>query len=152
MTVIKSGRFGTDRMTPEKQGPELYAPQRNPPANLGDVEQAMGAFEGDIREFVRREAATQARPRDPVPNAEPNPDHMNALIKRVASASVEEIDRVILELHSVREMLRGESERISREIAGYANLSHAALSAMKVISEGLMQWKNTRPRGPRDTE
>jgi len=39
-------------------------------------------------------------------------------------------------------MLRNEGERVSREIAGYASLSHAAMTAMKVIGDSLMQWKN----------
>ncbi len=43
---------------------------------------------------------------------------------------MEEIDRVILELQSVRDMLRKEGDRVSREVAGYASLSHAAMTAM----------------------
>ncbi len=55
-------------------------------------------------------------------------------------------DRVILELQSVRDMLRGEGERVSREIAGYASLSHAAMTAMKVIGDSLTQWKSAPDR------
>ena len=55
---------------------------------------------------------------------------------------MEEIDRVILELQGVRDMLRSEGERVSREIAGYASLSHASMTAMKVIGDSLKQWKN----------
>jgi hypothetical protein len=146
MTVIKHGRFGADRMGPEKQGPELYAPQRNTPPKLGDIEEAANPFEGEVREFARRDVGGEPWPRDLTPNAQPNTDHMNALIKRVASASVEEIDRVILELHGVREMLRGEGERVSREIATYASLSQAAMTAMKVIGDSLTQWKNAPSR------
>ena len=54
---------------------------------------------------------------------------------------MEEIDRVILELQSVRDMLRKEGERVSREIASYASLSHAAMTAMTVIADSLTQWK-----------
>jgi hypothetical protein len=54
---------------------------------------------------------------------------------------MEEIDRVILELQGVRDMLRNEGERVSREIAGYASLNHAAMTAMKVIGDSLKQWK-----------
>jgi hypothetical protein len=45
-------------------------------------------------------------------------------------------------LESVREMLRNEGERVSHEIAGYASLSHAATTAMKVITDSLTQWKS----------
>ena len=59
-----------------------------------------------------------------------------------AGASMEEIDRVILELQGVRDMLRSEGERVSRELAGYASLSHASMTAMKVIGDSLKQWKD----------
>jgi hypothetical protein len=39
-------------------------------------------------------------------------------------------------------MMRNEGERVSREIAGYASLSHAAATAMKVITDSLTQWKS----------
>jgi len=41
----------------------------------------------------------------------------------------------------MREMLRDEGERVSREIAGYAGLSQASMSAMQVISDSLRAWK-----------
>ena len=73
---------------------------------------------------------------------EPVIDNLNVLIRRVSGASMEEIDRVILELQGVREMLRSEGERVGREIAGFASLSHAAMTAMKVIGDSLTQWKS----------
>ena len=76
------------------------------------------------------------------PSLDPVADNLNALIRRVSGASMEEIDRVIAELQTVRDMLRREGERVSREIAGYASLSHAAMTAMKVIGESVTQWKS----------
>ena len=55
---------------------------------------------------------------------------------------MEEIDRVILELQGVRDMLRQEGERVTREVSGFASLNHAANTAMKVIGDSLAQWKN----------
>ena len=69
------------------------------------------------------------------------------LVKRVSGASMDEIDRVILELQGVRDMLRNEGERVTREIAGYASLSHAAMTAMKVIGDSLTQWKSAPKPG-----
>lgn len=108
------------------------------------------AFEGQIREFVRRDVQARRGPRPQMPPApalqpsgsEPSVDNVNALIWRVSGASMEEIDRVILELQGVRDMLRQEGERVTREIAGYASLNHAANTAMKVIADSLAQWKN----------
>ena len=144
MTAIRPERLGADRAGPEKSGPEAFAPIRKSPEKLTDIDQAAAtAFEGEIREFVRRDVAFLRRQRSDTDQAsEPVSDSLNVLIRRVSGASMEEIDRVILELQGVRDMLRTEGERVSREIAGYASLSHAAMTAMKVIGDSLMQWKS----------
>ena len=138
--MSRSDRLGA---VPEKPGPEIYAPNRKPAEKLSDAEQAAATFEGEIREFVRRDVAFMRRQRpESEPPSEPVSDNLNGLIQRVSGASMEEIDRVILELQGVREMLRSEGERVGREIAGYASLSQAAMTAMKVIGDSLTQWKN----------
>jgi hypothetical protein len=149
MTAIRPERLGANRAGPEKTGPEIYAPARRARENLGDVDQATAtAFEGEIREFVRRDVAFLRRQSGEVePSADPAIDNLNALIRRVSGASMEEIDRVIFELQGVRDMLRNESERVGREIASYASLSHAAMTAMKVIGDSLKQWKDS-PNAP----
>jgi hypothetical protein len=137
MVAIRSERMGSDKGSTEKSGPEKFAQ----PERLGDINRAAAsAVEGEIRDFVRRDVAHLRRQRN---GAEPDPisDNLNSLIRRVSGASMEEIDRVILELQGVRDMLRNEGERVSREIAGYASLSHAAMTAMTVIGDSLKQWK-----------
>jgi hypothetical protein len=144
MTAIRPERLGADGNS-EKSGPEKYAPVRSVPEKLADVDQAAAtAFEGEIREFVRRDVAFLRRQRNEGDTAtDPAAaENLNALIRRVAGASMEEIDRVILELQGVRDMLRSEGERVSRELAGYASLSHASMTAMKVIADSLKQWKD----------
>ena len=146
MTVIKPldmDRLGKEKF--EKFGPEKFAPARQAPEKLSDVDQAAAtAFEGEIREFVRRDVSFFRPQRNEAePAADPVADNLNALIRRVSGASMEEIDRVILELQSVRDMLRKEGERVSHEIASYASLSHAAMTAMTVIADSLVQWKSS---------
>jgi hypothetical protein len=151
MTAIKSERYGADKIGPDKSGPEAFAPDKRAPERMGEVDSAVAAFEGEIREFVRRDVSIARRARGEVePNPDPVTDNLNALIRRVSTASMDEIDRVITELQSVRDMLRNEGDRVSREVAGYASLSHAAMTAMKVISESLTQWKGSpQPSGQR---
>jgi hypothetical protein len=143
MTAIRE-RLGADKLVAEKTGPEAYAPTRKTPEKLSDIDQAAAnAFEGEIREFVRRDVSFLRRPRSEAePAADPVNENLNALIRRVSGASMEEIDRVILELQGVRDMLRSEGERVGRELAGYASLSHASMTAMKVIADSLTQWKS----------
>lgn len=133
MTAIKSERLRHNTSEGGQRGLQ----------KLGDVDEAAAdAFEGEIREFVRRDVAFLRRqPRPVTTENEPVSNNLNSLIRRVSGASMEEIDRVILELQGVRDMLRHEGERVTREVAGYASLSHAAMTAMKVIGDSLTQWK-----------
>ena len=55
---------------------------------------------------------------------------------------MDEIYGVMRELESAREMLRGEGERISREIANYAGLCQASMAAMKTIATSITRWKD----------
>lgn len=146
MMAMKPERTGSTDAAPESQGADKTAPagaDRRPVDKLGTInEAAANAFEGEIREFVRRDVAAPRRPREDAPAEAPISDNLNGLIRRVSGASMEEIDRVITELQTVREMLRREGERVSREVAGYASLSHAAMTAMKVIGESVQQWKS----------
>jgi|SRR6185437_8424228 len=113
----------------EPSGPERYAPvNRRPTENRSDVEQI----------GLLRQQQSQAVPA----NAPTAQDQLNALVQLVAGNSMEEIDRVIRALENVRDMMRKEGERVSREVAGYASLSHAATTAMGVIADSVKQWKD----------
>ena len=166
MTAIITERLAADKLGAEKSGPEKFAPgkraptrpaadrfppERPAPDKLGDIGEATAnAVEGEIREFVRRDVAFLRRARnEPETSGDPVADNLNSLIRRVSGASMEEIDRVILELQGVRDMLREEGDRVSREVAGYASLSHAAMTAMTVIADSLTQWKSAPVNPPK---
>jgi hypothetical protein len=105
-----------------------------------------GSFEGEIREFIRRDVAVVRRAQQQGGPAEPAQDdaaeHVNSLVRRVTGGSMDEIDRVILELQAIRDMLRNEGDRVTREVSGFASLNHAAITSMRVIADSLAQWKN----------
>ena len=112
------------------------------PEKLAALDQTAAALEGEVREFVRRDAAFPRRQRGEREAAADAPaENLNTLIQRVAAASMEEIDRVILELQGVRDTLRSEGERVSQDISAYASLNHASMTAMKVIGDNLRQWR-----------
>jgi hypothetical protein len=127
---------------PEKSSPEQYAPpDRRAPKKLSDVDQvAANAVEGEIREFRRDVSFLHQQRSEADPTNDPAAEHLNGLIRRVAGASTEEIDQVILELQRVRDMLHSEGERLSGEIARYASLNQHLMAGMKVITENLKQW------------
>lgn len=138
----------------EKPGPEKYAPpNRRPTDKTSDVgQEAANAVESEMRQFVRRDVSF-LHPRLAEDSAATNAknENLNALVQRIAADSMEEIDRVIRELENVRDMLRVEGERVGRELAGYASLSHAAATAMKVIHDSVRVWKDAPEKsgGPR---
>jgi len=94
-------------------------------------------YDSVIREFAPRDRRGKRAER--LGNA--GAEQFNAVIERVAGASFDEIDRVIAMLQMMKDTLRQEGERVQREIAGYAGLSHSAATSMKVIGESLGQWK-----------
>jgi hypothetical protein len=105
-----------------------------------DLDESNGAeVEGEIREFVRRDVATLRR------NAESDSElvasNIGSLLSRVAGTSVQEIDRLITELQTLRELLHNEGARVHREIVEYATLSQSAMQSTKIIAESLAQWK-----------
>jgi hypothetical protein len=114
---------------PKQSGPDQYAPpDRRSPKKLGEVDQAARTFEEAIRRLPR--------PQDGSAN-----DPAVELIQRVAGLSMEEIDRVILELQDLRDTLRKEGDRVSHEVARYTRLNQASMTAMKSITDSLIQRK-----------
>ena len=95
--------------------------------------------EGEIREFVRRDVVGIRR--QPESDSELVANNINQLLGRVAGTSVQEIDRLITELQTLRDTLQSEAARVQREIVEYATLSQAALQSTKIIAESLTGWK-----------
>jgi hypothetical protein len=100
---------------------------------------AESEVEGEIREFVRRDVATLRR--QPENDSEMVASNISSLLQRVAGTSVQEIDKLIGELQTLREMLHAEGARVQREIVEYATLSQAAMQSTKIIAESLTHWK-----------
>jgi hypothetical protein len=105
---------------------------------------AVEQVEGEIRAFVRRDLSVFRRKQQE--SGENSVENLNSVIERVSGASVVEIERVMAELSIVRDMLRSEGERVQREISGYASLSQAAMTSMKIIGDSLVQWKSQSPQ------
>lgn len=109
---------------------------------------AVTEVEAGIRDFVRNDiaylrrpaaATTDAPPLDP--SAEATVNNVNSLIQRVAGTSLAEIENLISELESLRDLLHAEGQRVQREISGYAQLSQAAMKSTRMIADNVAQWK-----------
>ncbi|MDN4983607.1 hypothetical protein KUL72_33185 [Bradyrhizobium arachidis] len=111
---------------------------------------AVTEVEAGIRDFVRNDiaylrrpaAATTATDAPPLdPSAEATVTNVNSLIQRVAGTSLAEIENLISELESLRDLLHAEGQRVQREISGYAQLSQAAMKSTRMIADNVAQWK-----------
>ena len=98
-------------------------------------------FEGEIREFIRRDVSHLRRTM-PDGASEQAVNNINSLLDRVSGSSVGEIDSLIADLRNVRDFLQTEGERVQREIASYAQLSQVAMTSVKIIAESMSQWKS----------
>ena len=85
-------------------------------------------------------------PSDPVEVAEAAVSNVNTLIQRVSGQSLEEIENLIGELESLRDLMHNEGQRVQRELAAYAQLSQAAMKSSRIIADNLAQWKRSSPR------
>jgi len=113
---------------------------------------AVSDVEAGIRDFVRNDVANLRRSSseppvnlDPVTEQSPevSVNNVNSLIQRVAGASIQEIENLISELESLRDLLHAEGKRVQREISGYAQLSQAALKSTRMIADNVEQWKGS---------
>jgi hypothetical protein len=111
---------------------------------------AVSEVEAGIRDFVRNDVAYLRRPAPNMPSSneaaiEPSSEaavnNVNSLIQRVAGTSLAEIENLIAELESLRNLLHEEGQRVQREISGYAQLSQAAMKSTRMIADNVSQWK-----------
>ena len=111
---------------------------------------AVTEVEAGIRDFVRNDVAYLRRPAPGSlsttetalePNHETTVNNVNSLIQRVAGTSLTEIENLISELESLRDLLHAEGQRVQREISGYAQLSQAAMKSTRMIADNVSQWK-----------
>ena len=124
------------------------------PDRLGDIDQvAANQFEGEIREFVRRDASLRRRDGPPDFLGDKTAvENIETLIGKVSEAATSEMDRVIGELTSMRNLLRSEGERVRREVTNFAGLSQTAMTSMKIIAESVAQWKPQETAPPTQPE
>src|SRR5436190_14672717 len=110
---------------------------------------AVSEVEAGIRDFVRSDMAHLRRPaRLPSspetalePSTEASVNNVNSLIERVAGPSLTEIEKLISELGSMREMLHAEGQRVQREMSGYGRLSQVTMETTRMIADKVSEWK-----------
>ena len=127
------------------------------PGELGAIDDRRNTgIEGAIRDVLRR-YVTNLHQSLPNQRSHRMTTGVSLVVQRVATTSTEEIDKVIAELQALREHLCSESERVQREIGGYAQLNQTALDSTQVIADVVARWKAAhenavnRPREGQDS-
>jgi hypothetical protein len=116
--------------------------------------EATADIEAGIRNFVRQDfehhrlpmsasAEETAQHAGEQGNSEAIVAHGKSLIERLAGTSVKDIESLITELESRRDLLQAEGQRVQREISGYAKLNQAAMKYTRMIADNIAQWKGT---------
>jgi hypothetical protein len=62
-----------------------------------------------------------------------------AMLRETSRVSIEEIDRLIVELQTLRRKLQTDGGRIERDIVQHAALSEQATKLTKIVFEGVKQ-------------
>ena len=94
-------------------------------------------LEGNIRTAVWDGAA--ARKAVEGEDDQMSPGHLAVSVRELSRVSIEEVDRLISELQTLRRTLKTTGERIERDIAEYATLSSQASQITKIVIDGVKQ-------------
>jgi chemotaxis protein histidine kinase CheA len=94
-------------------------------------------LEGNMRTLVWDSAS--ARKAVEGEDVEMSPAELTASVREVSRVSIEEVDRLISELQTLRRTLKTSGERIERDIAEYATLSSQASQMTKIVIDGVKQ-------------
>jgi chemotaxis protein histidine kinase CheA len=94
-------------------------------------------LEGNIRTLVWDSASAQKAVAGE--DVEMSPADLTASVREVSRVSIEEVDRLISELQTLRRRLKTTGERIERDIAEYATLSSQTSQISKIVLDGVKQ-------------
>jgi len=87
-------------------------------------------------------SSNQSQPSvDPPVSQASDLEQAGALIAQLADASTKEVDRVISDLSSMRDLLAVEAERVQQEMSRYGSLCEAGMEAIKTIDGGMQDLK-----------
>lgn len=145
MSAIKTERSVSDWLgiSEKSDGPKFAPPARRvlPTTSNAAVTPATTAGENAAKTVVRRDDQIRHPAADVLPMGDQVIQNINLLIRHVDTDSTVHIERVARELENIREILRHERERVSRELADYAGLNQTVTITMKTISDSIKQWK-----------
>jgi hypothetical protein len=76
-------------------------------------------------------------------------EHLGNLLRQLSRTSLSEIDSLISELQTLRRKLQADGDRIERDIANYAELSHQVMQLTTIISDSVKKLPGAPGISPR---
>ncbi len=102
-------------------------------------------IEGELRDILRRADHRELRQEGGAASTATR-QNPTELVRRVADLSTEQVERVVLQLQNLSELLQSERDHLNSEIAAYIKLNEHALSAMQAISGALTKLSDAIPK------
>jgi chemotaxis protein histidine kinase CheA len=96
--------------------------------------------EGNIRTLVWDSASAQKAVESE--DVEMSPADLTASVREISRVSIDEVDRLMSELQTLRRTLKTTGERIERDIADYATLSSQTSQITSIVLDGVKQLPN----------
>src|SRR3954463_10803631 len=103
---------------------------------------AVSSIAADVESGIREALQLDRRQLRRVPSSA-SADTETALVSKMSQAPLEEINRAITALQTMRQDLQDHGERVQRELSDYASTSRSALNSLKSLSGSLEQWKQS---------
>ena len=75
-------------------------------------------------------------------------EHLGNLLRQLSQTSLSEIDSLISELQTLRRKLQADGDRIERDIASYAELSHQVMQLTTIIFDSVKKLPGAPGIGP----
>src|SRR6516162_11809859 len=75
-------------------------------------------------------------------------EHLGNLLRQLSRTSLSEIDSLISELQTLRRKLQADGDRIERDIARYAELSHQVMQLTTIIFDSVKNLPGAPGIGP----
>ena len=109
---------------------------------------AIQSLEHEISKTVRGDRLTNRLTITPRVEASGESNEMiGGVVQNLGATSIAEIEKLISELHAARNYLKGEADRIQQDLARFGHLNDTALASVKIITESLGQWRNSKEAG-----
>jgi len=109
----------------------------SPPRRYSAPQTGLGAKELSTSNTTEFQIEQSGSPAGESSSGAMSGEHLGNLLRQLSRTSLGEIDSLISELQTLRRKLQADGDRIERDIADYAELSHRVMQLTTIISDSV---------------